>query len=160
MDLFAEARESVLISTYVLDAGEKARTLFEHLGRRMDSDHALSVRVFANVARPHADDRSEAILLKEFGDRFRDRIWPGARLPELYYDPRALRLGPQRAVLHAKCVVVDGESAFVTSANFTEAAHERNIEAGVLVRDSGFARALTEQFDRFVARGRFGRLHL
>nr|MBK7069634.1 phospholipase [Deltaproteobacteria bacterium] len=29
--------------------------------------------------------------------------------------------GP-RAVLHAKCIVVDGERALVTCANFTEAA--------------------------------------
>jgi len=67
-----------------------------------------------------------------------DRAWP-----EIYFDPRSLHrpavsnLGgdtKQRAVLHAKCVVIDGRTAFVSSANFTEAAQERTIEVGVLVR--------------------------
>ena len=56
--------------------------------------------------------------------------------------------------------VVDDMAAFVRSANFTEAAHERNIEAGVLVRDAGFARSLSGQFDRFVAQSRFVRLQV
>jgi phosphatidylserine/phosphatidylglycerophosphate/cardiolipin synthase-like enzyme len=38
--------------------------------------------------------------------------------------------------------VVDEERLFVTSANFTEAAHERNIEAGVLIADPVAAKAM------------------
>jgi len=45
---------------------------------------------------------------------------------------------------------VDDEVAFVTSANFTEAAQERNIEVGVLVEDADFTRALRQQFDSLV----------
>lgn len=36
--------------------------------------------------------------------------------------------------VHAKCVVADGNLAFITSANLTSAAMERNMELGVLVR--------------------------
>jgi len=36
--------------------------------------------------------------------------------------------------IHAKCAVADGEIAFITSANLTSAAMERNVELGVLVR--------------------------
>jgi cardiolipin synthase len=36
--------------------------------------------------------------------------------------------------VHAKCAVADGESAFITSANLTGAAMDRNMELGVLVR--------------------------
>ncbi|WP_334956674.1 hypothetical protein [Nostoc sp.] len=39
----------------------------------------------------------------------------------------------------------------ITSANFTEAAHERNIEAGVLLTDSATAQALRLQFDSLVS---------
>jgi hypothetical protein len=46
---------------------------------------------------------------------------------------------------------VDDEIAFVTSANFTEWAQERNLEAGVLVRDVGFARSLRNQFESLIA---------
>ena len=46
--------------------------------------------------------------------------------------------GPE-GVLHAKAVVADEESVFITSTNLTAAARDRNIELGLLVRD----RALT-----------------
>jgi len=36
--------------------------------------------------------------------------------------------------IHAKCAIADSELAFITSANLTTAAMERNIELGVLVR--------------------------
>jgi phosphatidylserine/phosphatidylglycerophosphate/cardiolipin synthase-like enzyme len=36
--------------------------------------------------------------------------------------------------VHAKCAVADGEVAFITSANLSTAAMERNMEVGVLVR--------------------------
>ena len=36
-------------------------------------------------------------------------------------------------MLHAKAVVADDEAVFVTSANLTEAALDRNIEIGLLV---------------------------
>jgi phosphatidylserine/phosphatidylglycerophosphate/cardiolipin synthase-like enzyme len=58
--------------------------------------------------------------------------------------------------LHAKCVVVDERWAFVTSANFTEAAQERNIEAGVLLDHPKLAEALAARF-RALREG--GRLH-
>jgi phosphatidylserine/phosphatidylglycerophosphate/cardiolipin synthase-like enzyme len=46
---------------------------------------------------------------------------------------------------------VDDCRAFVSSANFTEAAQEHNIEAGVLIVDPAFARALRDQFESLVA---------
>lgn len=54
--------------------------------------------------------------------------------------------GPKRASLHAKCVVVDERMAFISSANFTEAAQIRNIEVGVLIRSEPFARQLAGHF--------------
>ena len=42
-------------------------------------------------------------------------------------------------VLHAKALVVDDEVVFITSANLTEAALERNIELGLLLRDPALA---------------------
>ncbi len=58
---------------------------------------------------------------------------------------------PWSQCLHAKCVVVDEQYLFVTSANFTEAANDRNIEAGLLVNDRGLAKALRSQFEQLVA---------
>ena len=50
--------------------------------------------------------------------------------------------------LHPKCVVIDEGKALVTSANFTEAAQIRNIEAGVFIRDPGFACSLVRQSEK------------
>lgn len=37
-------------------------------------------------------------------------------------------------MMHAKAAVADSRTAFLTSANLTEAALERNMELGVLIR--------------------------
>ena len=104
--------------------------------------------------RKHGDDTPAEELLARFRNDFRDHIWPGKRLPAVFHDPRSLSTdwGP-KACLHAKCIVADGTRAFVSSANFTEAAQQRNIEAGVLLEDAGLASALEEQFEGLVRRG-------
>ncbi len=153
-ELFREARESVLIASYALDTGSKAEALFGPLAKRMDAEPDLEVRLFVNVHRKHRDDTADAVLLREFADAFRLEIWPGKRLPEVFHDPRSLTTdGKKRACLHAKCIVIDEDRALITSANFTEAAHERNIEAGTVITDTILARALKAQFDTLVDHG-------
>jgi len=125
----------------------------------MDAEPGLHVRLFVNVHRKYRDETTEAILLREFSDTFRHDIWPGARLPVVFYDPRSLATeGTVRACLHAKCVVIDEDRALITSANFTEAAHERNIEAGTVITDTILARALKAQFDTLVDHGALKRV--
>jgi phosphatidylserine/phosphatidylglycerophosphate/cardiolipin synthase-like enzyme len=55
--------------------------------------------------------------------------------------------------LHAKCIVVDRRIAFVTSANFTEAAQTRNIEIGALIRCERLAARLIGHFETLVDAG-------
>jgi len=64
----------------------------------------------------------------------------------VYYDPRALELDGPGGVLHAKAIVADDEVVFVTSANLTEAALNRIIEVGLLVRDRAMAATLSSHF--------------
>ncbi len=150
-EMFRWARQSVLICTFALDEKAKAIALFGELAARMDAEPGLSVRVFANVHRPYQDTQPAEVLVRGFAKRVREHVWPGRRLPAVYYDPRSVELDPhQRAVLHAKAVVIDRRWTLLTSANFTEAAHERNIEAGALVDDPRLAERVTQQFDRFV----------
>ena len=59
--------------------------------------------------------------------------------------------------LHAKCIVVDGEHVFVSSANFTEAAQERNIEVGLLVQSRAVADRVCRFFDALLDIGYFVR---
>jgi hypothetical protein len=164
-ELFRGALKSVVLSTFNLghkaDDGEaKGNPVLLPLAKRMEERRSLSVRLFVNVRRlkhmAHASDRD---VERAFVGWFRKEIWPWDPLPEVYYDPRSLR--PKKegvSFLHAKCVAVDDARAFVTSANLTEAAHVRNIEAGVLLEDAVFARALRTQFESLIDRGHVRRV--
>jgi phosphatidylserine/phosphatidylglycerophosphate/cardiolipin synthase-like enzyme len=55
--------------------------------------------------------------------------------------------------VHAKVVVADDRLAFITSANLTGYAMERNIEAGVLLRDDEHPKKLAEYLDSMIATG-------
>jgi phosphatidylserine/phosphatidylglycerophosphate/cardiolipin synthase-like enzyme len=157
-ELFESAENNVLVATFALFQG---RQLLEQLARRMDERRGLQVKLFVNVARPYGDTTPEAAIVKTFADDFLRDHWPGPRLPIVYYDPRSLATAPgPRSSLHAKVVVVDDARAFVTSANLTEAAQERNIEAGVLVDSHPFAESLRLQFEALVASRLFRRLPL
>lgn len=149
-ELFRRATQSVLIVTYALDEGTKAEAIFCELARRMDAEPELAVRIIVNVMRPYRDNTPARALERAFAERLRDRVWPGERLPEVFFDPRSLEEEARHSVLHAKCVVVDRRLSFITSANFTEAAQLRNIEAGVLVSDKTLAERLVLQFDRLI----------
>ena len=114
--------------------------------------------MFVNIARGE-DPTNERALALEFARRLQTQHWPRGPLPEVYYDPRSLEARPEwRAVMHAKCVLVDGRRSFVTSANLTEAAQARNIELGVVVNDAAWCRAVAAQFDDLVERGALRRL--
>lgn len=153
-ELLERARRSVLIATYALDEGTKARAIFGSLAARLDRGDSLDVRLFVHVPPDPHPARPAAEVLASFLDRFRTRVWPGTRLPALFYDPRTLDgSGSTRASLHAKCVVIDESTAFVTSANFTEAAQRRNVEVGLVVEGPDVARALVAQFASLVGEG-------
>jgi phosphatidylserine/phosphatidylglycerophosphate/cardiolipin synthase-like enzyme len=123
--LFREARTSVWVCGYKL---YNARDLFADLARP-----ELRVRMLLDIG--EAEGQSEEAAVRRFLDDFRRWHWPeGQALPEIWYDPLSLLPhGDHRAVAHAKCVVADERYLFLSSANFTEAAQNRNLEAGVLV---------------------------
>lgn len=151
-ELFSSARHSVLIASFAIDQGIKGHQLFQPLADRMDANPKLSVRMFLNVKRQYNDQTPTSTLLRQFAENFRKHVWAGQRLPEVFLDPRSLEWsGNSNACLHAKCVVIDEERVFITSANFTEAAHKRNIEAGVLIANQVAARAIRSQFEMLVA---------
>lgn len=57
------------------------------------------------------------------------------------------------ASFHPKCIVADSQFAFVTSANLSLAAHERNIETGVLISGGDLPRQLAERFASLLTHG-------
>lgn len=156
-DMCGAARRSVLIANYAFDRAREgdalrdAQALWRPLAAAMDHNPHLAVRIFANVERkdpPDHSHRDAAFFVNRFRSHFATHLWPGKRLPDLFYDPRSLHRDPtQRAILHAKCVIVDDAQVFLTSANFTQAGQQRNLEAGLLLQDPTLARDLAAQFD-------------
>jgi phosphatidylserine/phosphatidylglycerophosphate/cardiolipin synthase-like enzyme len=151
-ELFRNAEHSVLVAGYEL---YQAEPVFRTLADRMAQEPTPAVRMFLNVKRPYGDTSADSELIAGFAYRFRHDHWPKGRLlPEIYFDPRSLATDARRkAALHAKCVVIDGQVAFVSSANFTEAAQERNIEVGVLVRSQIVAERLINFFTALISTG-------
>jgi len=155
-ELFLTARRTVLVAGYAVYRG---RTVFKALADRMEQVPDLQVRMYLDIQRAATDTSASSELVKRFAHRFKTKEWPGSRLPEIYYDPRSLETDPQRrASLHAKCVVIDDSVAFVSSANFTEAAQVRNVEVGVLIRSRPLARRIENHFEALRGSGAFARL--
>lgn len=148
-DLFRRAQRSVLISTYALYGG---REIFQKLAQRMDENVDLIVRIFVNIERRLGEACAAGEIVARFVRQFREYHWPAqSRLPEIYYDvrPTAGKV-TDTAVLHAKCILIDEEELFVTSANFTDAAQHRNIEVGLLVKSPEITEQAMRFFESFV----------
>jgi phosphatidylserine/phosphatidylglycerophosphate/cardiolipin synthase-like enzyme len=146
-ELFTRAERSVIVAGFSFSSGQD---IFAPLHVAM-RDRGVDARMFL-----HIDDRpgmSPEESARDGVAAFLADNWPfGDPTPLLYYDPRTVALRSS-INLHAKCVVVDQRWALVGSANFTHNAHVRNIEAGVLIEDVGFAIAMTQQWDGLVSQG-------
>ena len=146
-ELLSSAQRSVWASTYAFFDGPKA---FEVLARRLDGRPDLQVTLLLNIQRKRGDTTAAEQLVRRFADRFWKTDWPGTSRPRVFYDPRSLDPEGPGAVLHAKTVVTDDKAVFVTSANFTEAALERNIELGLLVRDRTLAASVSRHLQGLI----------
>jgi len=151
-DLFTEACHSVIVVGYAVYQGQ---TVFQALAERMAALPSLRVRLFLDIQRRAGDTTDSALIANQFVHRFKKKEWPIDKpLPKVYYYPRSLeQTSEKRSCLHAKCVVVDETKVFLSSANFTEAAQERNIELGVLVDSKELAIKITSHFDTLLSNG-------
>jgi phosphatidylserine/phosphatidylglycerophosphate/cardiolipin synthase-like enzyme len=151
-ELFAHAKKSVLIFGYAVYQGA---SVFEALAHRMDEVSGLDVTLFLDIARPDKNTTPSEILVSRYAQRFRESQWPkDCRLPVVFYDPRSV--DDEKAVrssLHAKCVVVDTEQVFVSSANFTRAGQERNIEIGLKIQSIWLTQRIHHHFQLLCEHG-------
>ena len=103
--------------------------MFQALGNRIVQHPELETRMFLDVSRK----------------------------PNVYCCGQQIVQKGKPGSLHAKCIVVDGAHVFVSSANFTEAAQERNIEVGLLIQSRALAERVRRFFDALLDSGYFGR---
>jgi len=147
-EMLGSAQSSIWASSYSYYDGQNA---FDVLAKRMDALPELEVTLLLNVQRRGRDSRSEAALVADFAERFWRQDWPGTRRPKIFYDPRGLEMdGSSRSVLHAKAIVQDESAVLVTSANFSEAALDRNIELGLRVADPVLAKQVVRHYQRLI----------
>lgn len=149
-ELLGSAERSVWASTYAFFDGPKA---FAILADRMAQKPELEVTLLLNVERKWGDTTAADFLVIKFAQKFWSQDWPGPKRPRVFYDPRSLTLPKPEGVLHAKAVVTDDTNVFITSANLTEAALDRNIEMGLLVRDCSLAISISLHFAKLVDMG-------
>lgn len=153
----AAARE-VIVAGYSIYNG---KTVFKPLAERMDSIPDLQVTFLVHVGREGKDTTIETDLVAQYAKRFVSDNWPGQRLPDMYYDPRGLQMAAaMRSNFHPKCLLVDGEEALVTSANFTMAAQKKNVEVGVKIKAPILVARLRTYFLSLVERGDLKRVYL
>jgi phosphatidylserine/phosphatidylglycerophosphate/cardiolipin synthase-like enzyme len=148
-ELLGSAERSVWACSYAYFDGPRA---FDVLARRMDTTPNLRVTLLLNIQRRRGDATAADQLVRKFADRFWATDWPGSSRPRVYYDPRSLEPDGPSGVLHAKAVVTDDEAVFITSANLTEAALDRNIEIGLLLRDRPLAASVASHFQGLIDR--------
>jgi phosphatidylserine/phosphatidylglycerophosphate/cardiolipin synthase-like enzyme len=121
--LIDEAREDVFASTY---SASTASPFVQALWRAI----ARGVSVTILLEAEKMVDTSASLQSKLQGARF------------LTYMPPDGGYGVQ----HSKVIIIDSAVALVTSANLSEAAAYKNLEAGVLIRDPNFASGMRQKF--------------
>jgi len=148
-EVIGAASRSIWASTYAFFDGERA---FKVLAEKMDALPSLDVTLLLNIHRGRGVTTAADHLVRSFADSFWKQEWPGASRPAVFYDPRSVATEGPKGVLHAKGVVADEEAVFITSANFTEAALDRNIEMGLLHRDRHLALTTIRHFQVLIDR--------
>lgn len=169
-ELFASAREHVLVAGYSIDRGAEVfaalyKTMLEN---NVTATFFVDVDQLANRLMQHT--RSNGLSWSIVGaqvegakdamergrtvvELFLRQMWPWERpRPIIYFDPRTADRTYAMS-LHAKCVVIDHSYSLITSANFTDRGQNRNIEAGVAIEDRSFAASLERQWQNLIDAG-------
>lgn len=154
-ELIRTARRSLMVCTYAYFDGPQ---VFAQLAKRLDEAPSLRLTLLLNIQRRRGDTSASDQLVRRFTEQFWRRDWPGSARPSVYYDPRSLDMEGPGGVLHAKALVADDATLFITSANLTDAAQTRNIELGALIRDRTVAMSAVGHFQGLIDGGLLSRL--
>lgn len=149
-ELFESAEERVVL------AGYSFRNITQVLGplREVMRTRGVAAKFFVDIDQVQSSVSDPDAYVQSSLQAWVDTNWRfGRPYPEVYCDRRVLAPAPPWSSLHAKCVAVDGARAFVSSANFTGRAQERNIEVGVLLHDTTFAAQLERQWVGLIGAG-------
>jgi phosphatidylserine/phosphatidylglycerophosphate/cardiolipin synthase-like enzyme len=113
----------------------------------------VALRIVLGDRESHSDqelDRQRQQLGRVVATRASLLQWPAERRPR---DDQG-----HAGLMHAKAAVADSRIAFLSSANLTEAALERNMELGVLIRGSNVPASIDRLIDALLESGELQRV--
>jgi len=139
LEVIAAAKSDLFLVTYVFYKASSITTALNEAISR-----GVSVRILLESSKEHGGTvRGDGV------QAIRDAIPKSS----IYVWDVASRMGDGGAgsvAVHAKCAVADRALAFITSANLTTAALERNMELGVLIRGGAVPDQLGRHLDALV----------
>ncbi|MFZ2749424.1 MAG: DISARM system phospholipase D-like protein DrmC, partial [Propioniciclava sp.] len=86
-----------------------------------------------------ASEQSGVVVTVYVDAAVADAVMVKAQIPRATVYRSAILSNGKQVVSHAKFIVVDHELLLITSANFSYSAENRNVEFGILVRDTALA---------------------
>ena len=136
--LIASAQTHILVTIYSYQRGEK---FISYLVSALE--RGIIVDVYLNLSQSKSRTRVGQEVIDDEMHAFLEPF--GSRRPHLFYDDR-FTMTEEYFSLHAKCLVIDGQTCFIGSANFTERGSERNVELGLVVDDMSVAKGILAEF--------------
>jgi cardiolipin synthase A/B len=135
LEWIGKATREILLVTYAL-------YMYDDLRKALVAATARGVQVTVLTEDPQDNASFTGNPAKELSGLMVQRLrWPADERPT------------NGAALHAKVAVIDGLTAFITSANLTKRAAGHNIEAGVLIRGGDIPTRLLEHIEALRVEG-------
>lgn len=139
-ELISSAQNSLTIVSYTTrDVKALRPSLLKAL------DRSVSVKMILEHFDAFKQESSENAI-RGLGDDVLSRakiyVWP--------VDKRTRNGSEVRGSLHSKCLICDSSQLLITSANWTLAAMELNMELGLMMRDAKTIRRVKDQFDSLI----------
>ncbi|WP_254868965.1 DISARM system phospholipase D-like protein DrmC [Vibrio hepatarius] len=138
LDIINSANETLFIVSFVL-------VKIPNVEQALKQAIARGVKV--KMLLESEDKESSGVFAKTL-----ERLYTNIPNIQLYIWPRENREKYQAgfARVHAKCAVADKRGAFITSANLTEAALDRNIEMGINIEGGSIPSDICSQLDAMI----------
>jgi phosphatidylserine/phosphatidylglycerophosphate/cardiolipin synthase-like enzyme len=137
--LIDEAREQLFLVSFV---AYKVRSVLDALKRAQSRGVRIQVLLERSATHGGSVDTDSIKTMKEAVPGIEFFVWEETT-SESKYAPK----------VHAKCAVADSRTAFVTSANLTNAAMETNMELGLLLRGGEVPLKLASHLESLVTVG-------
>jgi hypothetical protein len=153
-EIITSAQKTLTISGYSwghwVSSSSPRHPLFECVWKHMRDKPALQTRLILHLGNKKNEQKSESELRSYLQNQLTSWLWQWVERPEVYID-RPCHDGTP-GMMHAKVIVADRTHIIVTSANPTESAYTKSVEAGILLHQSSVADQMERHFDDLIAR--------